>query len=580
MTGPLPTLLAQAAANPMVEKLQYLLPEITLFVATVVVMILGASPSRTRRSLCTGVAFLALAIAGILGLFTPAMEGAPLPGLMNFAKPLIAAVGALLVLLVVGTVDQEFEPRARGGQGLPFSSLRSNRGEFYAFFLFSLTGLMLTTTADDLIWLFLALELTSLPTYVLVAISTRRAESQEAGVKYFFLGAFGAAIFLYGFTLLYGAAGTTLLFAPPGEPSITATLRPLFSGTGESIAAQGGGLALLGLVLSIVGVCFKIAAVPMHFYTPDVYQGAATPIAAFLAFVPKAAGFVALILIVSTVGWDAGLPEPIRVTLWVIAALTMTVGNVLAWLQSSVKRLLAYSSVAHSGYMLVGLIAGPGAPGSSVAGNGLAALLFYLLCYGFMNLGAFAVLACLERRRRDEGSVEEVDSFEDLRGLCSTQPLLGWTMVLCAASLIGFPPLLGFFGKLYLFTAAISAGEIALVVVLGVNSAIAAFYYLRLVAVPLLEEPTDQSRELTRTPFPTRVIAAALSAASVVVLIPFVSPLMTASDNAVKRIPGEPQTQTAPDVETARGPGGTTGRADTARAQHPGRQPGTPTALP
>ena len=550
----LPLLLAQS--TPMAEKLSYLGPEITLFVATVIVLVVGSSASAGRRSLCAGVSFLALAIAGVLGLFTPEMPGAPLPGLMNFAKPLIAAAGALLVLLVVGTVDREFEPASRGGSGLPFSSLRSNRGEFFAFFLFSLTGLMLCTTADDLIWLFLALELTSLPTYVLVAISTRRSASQEAGVKYFFLGAFGAAIFLYGFALLYGAAGTTVIFAPEGHTSITTVLRPLFSGTTESLEAGGGGLALLGLILAIVGVSFKIAAVPMHFYTPDVYQGAATPIAAFLAFVPKTAGFVALILILSTVGWDAGLPDPIRVTLWIMAALTMTVGNVLAWLQTSVKRMLAYSSIAHSGYMIVGLIAGPGAPGSSAASNGLAAVLFYLLCYAFMNLGAFAVLACLERERRTNakgqvGGEEEVDSFDDLRGLCSTHPLLGWTMVLCAASLIGFPPLLGFFGKFYLFTAAISAGEIALVVVLGINSAIAAFYYLRLVSVPLLEEPTDQSRALTRTPYPTRVIAAALSAASVIVLVPFISSLMTASDEASRARVAEPESR-VPDPDAVR----------------------------
>ena len=543
-------LLAQAAPDPspMAEKLQYLAPEITLFIATVLVMILGSSPVRLRRALCAPIAIGALGVAGILALFTPAMPAAPLPGLMSFAKPLIAGVGALLVLLVVGTVDDDIEEGVR--RGIPFSSLRSNRAEFFAFFLFSITGLMLTTSADDLICLFLALELTSLPTYVMVAISTRRAESQEAGVKYFFLGAFGAAIFLYGFTLLYGVAGTTQIFAPPGQPCITATLTPMFVGGTEALAASGGAgvgggdIALLGLVLSIVGVCFKIAAVPMHFYTPDVYQGAATPIAAFLAFVPKTAGFIALILLVSTVGWEVGLPEPIRVTLWIIAALTMTVGNVLAWLQTSVKRLLAYSSIAHSGYMLVGLIAGPGAPGASGGGgNGLAALLFYLLAYAFMNLGAFAVLACLGRGGRASASGGqvgggEVDSLDDLRGLCSTHPLLGWTMVLCAASLIGFPPLLGFFGKLYLFTSAISAGEIALVVVLGVNSAIAAFYYLRLIALPLLEEPTDHTRALRTTPHRARIVAAAISAASTLALVPFVSPLMSASHHAVTGAPG------------------------------------------
>lgn len=545
-------LLAQAAANPTLLKLHFLYPEITLFIATVVVLILGSSPVRGRRTLCGPIAILALIIAGVLGFLTPTMPGAPLPGLMNFMKPLIAAIGILLTLLVTGTVDQDLEESARRGH--PFSSLRSNRGEFYAFFLFSLTGLMLTTTADDLIWLFLALELTSLPTYVMVAISTREARSQEAGVKYFFLGAFGAAIFLFGFTLLYGATGTTQIFAAAGQPSITAILAHQFA-TQHAFSP----IAMLGLVLAIVGVSFKIAAVPMHFYTPDVYQGAATPVTAFLAFVPKAAGFVALILLLSTVGWHfhageavsagGGLPEPIRVLLWVIAGLTMTVGNVLAWLQTSVKRLLAYSSVANSGYMLVGLVAGPGTGGAAT--NGLAATLFYLLCYAFMNLGAFAVLACVEREAR-AGRMEEIENADDLRGLCATHPLLGWTMVLCAASLIGFPPLLGFFGKLYLFTSAISAHEYALVIILGINSAMAAFYYLRLVAMPLLEDPTDQTRAFRTTRFTPRIAAATLSAASVVVLIPAVSTLMNASNEAVKG-------PTATPAAAIDAPGGTSG---------------------
>ncbi len=517
------------AASPMAEKLGLLVPEMILFAATVAVLVVGSSPRRATRGLCAPIAFVALLAAGVVGVAGPTMPDSPIPGLMTFGKGLVAAVGALLVLLVAGTIDRDLDADAIE-RGL-LDSARANAGEFYAFLLFSLTGLMLCCSADDLIWLFLALELTSLPTYVMVSISTPRARSQEAGVKYFFLGAFGAAIFLYGFALLYGACGTTLLFGAAGEPSITASL--------AAQAAEAGGLspiALVGLIMAVVGICFKIAAVPMHFYTPDVYQGAATTVAAFLAFVPKMAGFVALMLLVSAVGWSFGpngdaLPEALRVTLWVIAALTMTVGNVLAILQNSVKRILAYSSIAHSGYMLVGLIAGPG--DGDPAHNGLAAVLFYMLCYGFMNLGAFAVLACLERRAERRG-IDDIENVADLRGLCSVHPMLGWTMVLSAASLLGLPPLLGFFGKFYLFTSAIAAGEIALVVVLGVNSAIAAFYYLRLVAAPLLEDPDDQTRSFTITAFPTRLLAAVASAAAVVVLVPFASPLMRASDAAAK----------------------------------------------
>lgn len=532
-------LLAQAAgpaaASPMHEKLGQTVPEIILFGAAVLVMVVGLSPRQGVRELCGWIAGLALVAAGIQAVVWPAAPSAsPLPAMMPMAKAMIAAIGVLLVMLNAGIADREYEAEiARGGR---FDGIRSVRAEFYAFMLFSLMGLMLCTTADDLIWLFLALELTSLPTYVMVSISTRRTRSQEAGVKYFFLGALGAAVFLYGFTMLYGATGTTQLFGPAG---ISGVLAANMEATGSI-----GALGTLGIVLSIVGISFKIAAVPMHFYAADVYEGAATPVSAFLAFVPKAAGFFTLILLVSAVGWwglgvdglpapngDGPLPEAVRITLWVMAALTMTVGNVLAILQRNVKRILAYSSVAHSGYMLVGLIAGPGMTGDAAGGNGLAATLFYLFVYGIATVGAFAVLGCLERR--DAMGIEEAADIDDLRGLCSTRPLLGWVMVLSAASLLGIPPILGFWGKLYLFTSGIAAGEIALVIVLGVNSAIAAFYYLRLIYVPLLESADDHARSIRRTPFGSRVFTAGLAGTLTVALVGVVGWLMDASDRAM-----------------------------------------------
>ncbi|MCA9309656.1 MAG: NADH-quinone oxidoreductase subunit N, partial [Phycisphaerales bacterium] len=426
------------AAHPMVEKLQLSVPEIILFVAAVLVMVLGLSPRIQMRQMCGWIAGVALLASAIAALLTPASPNALLPNLVPFGKTLIAVIGVLLVMLSGGAADREYELEV--SRGRVFDGIRSTRGEYYAFFLFSLMGLMLCTSADDLIWIFLALELTSLPTYVMVSISTARSKSQEAGVKYFFLGAFGAAMFLYGFALIYGATGSTMLTEIAG-----------------SFARDGiNPIGMLGLVLAVVGVSFKIAAAPMHFYTPDVYEGAATSVSAFLAFVPKAAGFFVLILLLTTVGWNHGtdgdaLPEALHVTLWLMAAATMTIGNVMALLQSNVKRILAYSSIAHSGYMLVGLLAGPS---TGAASNGLGAVLFYLMCYGFMNLGAFAVLACLERRPG-----MEIEDIDDLRGLCRRQPLLGGVMVLCSLSMLGLPPLLGLWGKLYLFTAAISAGE-------------------------------------------------------------------------------------------------------------------------
>lgn len=495
----------------MIERLAYMWPEIALFVTTCVVMVIGLSKSRAIRTMSAPIAGVGLLAALVLSLTTTPYGSAVrdsvaqtlLPDMPRYAKAMAAGVGLLLLLLAAGTVDREDESRiAAGGQS--FDPLRSNRAEFYAFFLFSITGLMLTATASDLVWLFLALELTSLPTYIMVAISTSDSRSKEASVKYFFLGALGAATFLFGFALLYGGTGSTKL-------NVIA----------ETIAGTGvGGLTLAGLVLSVLGMGFKIAAVPMHFYTADVYQGSSASVSGFLAFVPKTAGFLGLMLLLATAGWghEHGLPESIRTLLWILAASTMTIGNVLALLQRSVKRVLAYSSVAHSGYMLVGLIAGPGSGVN--ADNGLAAVLFYLLGYGVTSTGTFAVLASLERTNAD-GTASDADSFADLKGLCRTSPLLGWTMVVCSLSLLGFPPLLGFFGKLPLFTSAVSAHEVTLVVVLGLNSAVAALYYLRFTQACLLEEPEATDDAARPTGVASRPVAGLLSAAGVVMLALF-----------------------------------------------------------
>jgi len=516
----------------MIERVAYLWPEIALFLTTCVVMVVGLSPSVRVRGLCGPITGLGLIAAWILAATTTPSRADPqvaqtlLPNLLPYAKGVICAVGLLLALLAAGSVDRGEEQRLAKSKAR-FDPLRTNRAEFWAFFLFSLTGLMLVASADDLIWLFLALELTSLPTYIMVTISgwsiRKPDRAKEAGVKYFFLGALGAATFLYGFAMLYGGTGTVKL-----NLIADAFAMQMASGAINPIA-------LVGVLLTLLGLCFKIAAIPMHFYTADVYEGAASPVSAFLAFVPKAAGFLAMMLLVSTLTLGATgepLPEPVRVMLWVIAALTMTLGNILALLQSSVKRLLAYSSIAHSGYMLVGIIAGPA--GDDATDNGLAAVLFYLLVYGVMTTGAFAVLAALERPGRWGGAeAPEIESFDDIRGLCRTRPLLGWTMVICSLSLLGLPPALGFFGKLPLFTSAIAAGEFVLLVVLAINSAIAAFYYLRLVAASLLEEPEGRRPAPMPSPFESRRWAAGLSGAGVLVLVIWAGPLLRLAGEAV-----------------------------------------------
>ncbi len=501
----------------MVDRIMALWPEITLFVGVVVVLFVGLSDNAPARRALPWITGAALVIAGVLASQS-AVAASLLPGLAPFLRTLICIVALLLLLLNSGVARQDeakFDPHTSHG------------AEFYAFFLLSVTGVMLTTTATDLIWLFLALELTSLPTYVMVATSRPGLLSREAAVKYFFLGAFGAAIFLYGFALLYGGTGTLHL-----------------SGMARVFATEGvNGLALTGLIVSILGVGFKIAAVPMHLYTPDVYQGAATPVSAFLAFMPKTAGFVAILLLVSTISAaDRPMPHSLEAVLVAMAAVTMTVGNVLALLQTNIKRILAYSSIAHSGYMLIGIVAGPG--DGSLITSGYGAVAFYLLCYGFMNLGAFGVLAALHRRGI------EIEDLPQLKGLCRTNPLMGWTMVLCAGSLMGLPPLLGFFGKLYLFAVGINNGFLALVVIAGLNSAIAAFYYLRLAVPPLAHEPTEDSEDVMSSRLPARVLASVLSAASVLVLVVPVSALIRAAADAtlVNEVTSVEPTAEAPDA--------------------------------
>jgi len=509
-----------------IEKLALLHPEIALFITATVVMLAGLSSGRAVRKACAPITAIGLGVAAWMAWDSPSMDGM-FPGLLPYGKSVVILISLLILPLLTGVVDRDYE--ADVARGERFDPLRSMRGEFYSFFLFSVIGVLLCVSADDLIWLFLALELTSLPTYVMVATSSKRLRAQEAGVKYFFLGALGAAIFLYGFAMLYGATGTTKI------PEIA-----------QHLATFGiSPIATLGVVIAIVGISFKIAAAPMHFYTPDVYQGAASPVAAYLAFAPKAAGFFALMHILSSVGWTHGdgasLPADIRVVLWVMAALTMTVGNVLALLQTSVKRLLAYSSIAHSGYMLVGLLVGPALvgrgvmPGSSTlaAQNGLAAMLFYLFCYGVMTVGVFAVIACLETRTPSDRDVE-LDSIEDLKGLCRRQPMLGWALVLCSLSLLGLPPLLGFFGKLFLFTAAIAAHEYVLVIVMAVNAAIGAVYYLRLALGPLVDEPNEFRPRARLIPSWPRQTTAVVSAVGVVVLALWISPIQFASNTATR----------------------------------------------
>jgi NADH-quinone oxidoreductase subunit N len=516
----------------MAEKLWFLIPEMILFGGVVVLMVMGLSPRRAFRDALPLVTCIFLAAAFVVTPFLyrgehleRAEEMLLLPGLGKYVKMVVCLVGILLTMVTVGMMDRRLESDLDAGR-IPFDPLRTSRGEFYVFFLLSLIGVMLCCNANDLIWLFLALELTSLPTYIMVAISRPSRRAQEAGVKYFFLGAMAAATFLYGFALLYGSTGTIILT----EMADAFALQRAETGSINLVGT-------VGIILAVLGVSYKIAAAPMHFYAADVYEGAASPVTAFLGFVPKTAGMIALMLLLGTIGWgnwgaagDGLLPQPILTTLWMIAVLTMTLGNIGALLQKSVKRMLAYSSIAHSGYMVIGIIAGPG--------DGLNSVLFYLLVYGFMNTGAFAVLTGLERQG------QEIESLDDLAGLRQRHPGMAWAMALSAGSLLGFPPLLGFIGKLFIFVAGVSAGQIWLVVIAGLNSAISAWYYLRLVGLPILAAPNARSETIGRSAVAWPRIAALLAAIAVVVLPLFSNRLV---ESARKVTGGETAAQAAAD---------------------------------
>ncbi len=501
----------------MADKVWLLLPEIWLLVGAIVVCVMGLARARAVRDavplVVCGFLMAAMALVGWVYADAGRVERAALlmPGLGRYLKIIVCGVGVALAMLSVRLVDRDLEEAIAAGR-TRFDPIRLGRGEFFAFFLLSLTGVMLACNANDLIWLFLALELTSLPTYIMVAISRPSPRAHEAAVKYFFLGALAAGVFLYGFALLYGAAGTIVLTEMRDE-----FLRQ----------AEAGGvsrLAQAGMLLALVGVSYKIVAVPMHFYAADVYEGAAAPVTAFLAFVPKAAGTVAIVLLLGTLapgtaGVPAELPGSIEAALWMIAVLTMTLGNVGALLQRSAKRLLAYSSIAHSGYLLIGVIAGPGL--------GVDFTLFYLLAYGLMNTAAFAALCALERQG------EEVELLSELAGLRQRHPAMAWVLLVAALSLIGFPPLLGFWGKLGLLVAGMQAGQVALVVIAVLNSAVSAFYYLLLAAQATLAMPNAQSETIVRRPVPWPRYAAVLTAAALVVLPFFLRDLLPASGQPV-----------------------------------------------
>jgi len=372
--------------------------------------------------------------------------------------------------------------------------------EYYALVLFATMGMMLMAAAGDLIIIFLGLETMSISIYVLAGLSRRQAKSSEAALKYFLLGAFSTGFLLYGIALLYGATGSIKLEA------ISLALRQHPMGQNP--------LLLLGLGMLLIGFGFKVAAVPFHMWTPDAYEGAPTSVTAFMAAGVKLAAFAGFLRIFVVHLWPARAEWAL--VLWVMAALTMTAGNLIAVMQSNVKRMLAYSAIAHAGYILVAMTAGGPSAGT--------AILFYLLGYAFTNLGAFAVIIALARRG------ETHDAISDLRGLAARHPLLAAAMALFMLSLTGVPPLAGFIGKFYLFAAAIEAGYVGLVIIAVLNSVMSAYYYIGVIVAMYMDEGG-----VTITPLgarPALVAALAIATTATVVIGVYPGPYLAASASA------------------------------------------------
>jgi NADH-quinone oxidoreductase subunit N len=360
---------------------------------------------------------------------------------------------------------------------------RLEGAEYLALLLLSATGMLAMTTANDLIVVFLALEILSIPLYVLAAFDRRRLASQEAGIKYFVLGAFSSAVFLYGIALVYGATGTT---------SLTGIARFLANNT-----LLDEGVLLIGLGLLLVGLGFKVAAVPFHMWTPDVYQGAPTPVTAFMSSATKVAGFAAL-LRVFTVAFPL-FRNDWRPAIGALAVLSLVVGSVVAIVQDDVKRILAYSSIAHAGYVLIGFAAVAVSNGEA-ASRGRQAALFYLLVYAFMTIGAFAVVTLVARSSHDARH-----TLSEYRGLAARRPLLAAFLTLFLLAQAGIPVTGGFVAKLQVFAAAVDARQYYLVIIGVLVTVVSAFFYLRIIVTMY----TGGDEDAARAPRAARVDPAA-----------------------------------------------------------------------
>ena len=426
-----------------------ILPELILCSASILVMVLEPFLPRRMKPLLTPLALLGMIGALVSVRWQSSAAGTGFNG-MIVVDGFSAFLHMLILLICILTA-------------LTSSAYWQNEGEthaeYYALLLFGTAGMGIMAAANELVTIFLGLEISSIATYILAGFRRGALKSNESALKYFLLGSFAVGFLLYGIALLYGGTGSTFL------PEIRAALE---KGTAN------GTFVWLGTGMLLVGLAFKVAAAPFQVWTPDVYEGAPTPITAFLSAGPKAAAFAVFLRVFHTALWPGN--ERWFMVIWVMAVLTMFVGNLAALVQNNIKRMLAYSSIAHAGYILIAFAAR-----SEV---GLAAALFYLVAYAMMKLGAFTIVSHLGAQGEKHVEIEEY------AGLGSRQPLLAACLTLYLLSLVGIPLTVGFFGKFYIFRAALRADLVWLVVLGVINSAISVYYYLRVVVVMYMKEPT------------------------------------------------------------------------------------------
>jgi NADH-quinone oxidoreductase subunit N len=493
------------------NEIRLISPELVLVVSAFLLLGLSTMKDREIRRFVPGLAVLGclatlLALlaypykqGGIVGLRIPdatiGFNGSfILDSFSIFAKVIFLASAILTILLGGRYLDEE----------------RAQSGEFYALILFAVVGMMFLASAGDFVAIFVALETMALSFYVLVGFLKTNRKSNEAALKYFLLGSFSTGILLYGISLVYGTTGTTNLGLIGASRSITA------------LTPEHAPMFMLAVILVTVGLGFKVAAVPFHMWVPDAYEGAPTPITAFLSTGSKAAAFIVLARIYGVAFLRVG--DHWAPLLAILSVASMTLGNVAAILQDNIKRMLAYSSIAHAGYVLLGLIAM--GLGSTLEERewGLQAVILYLLVYTFTNLGAFALITML-RREQVVG-----DRVSDFAGLARRAPLSAFAMLVFMLSLAGIPATAGFVGKWYLFGAVIRSHVAWLAVVAVLNSAISLYYYVRVVAMMYIQSPEDPS---AITPSPGQRLAIAACIAFTLVFGVYPQPILAFARNSI-----------------------------------------------